>query len=147
MIGTEPSEQQQVISRWIRIIGSGLIGVAGVLGLFACLVINITTPRRTSGCIVEYPPSLLGAATLLAMAGLVVALLAFARSTTAAMIGSVLFGAFSLATEDDFLAPYGFLMALAILVVAVTAKCVAEFPTQRPGSAPDPTDETTTTKG
>lgn len=137
MIGTEPTEQQQVISRWIRIIGSAFIGAGAGLGLVICLVINLTAPRRTSGCIASSAPHPMGALIILAAVGVIVALLAFARTTNSALIGSLLLGALALTIPDDFLSLYAFLLAVAILLVAVTAKCVAEFDLLRPTKPAD----------
>ena len=115
-------------TRWFRIIGSGAVGFGAVTGLLVLTVIAITTPRYTGGCIVMPRPSITGAFILFVAAALIAALLACARTTTSALIGSLLLIGFALSISDDYLSPYALLLGAAMLIIAVVAKCVEEFP-------------------
>ncbi len=128
-------------SRWFRIIASGVIGFGAVAGLLAYTVVALTTPTYTGGCIVMPRPSIAGALVMFVMAALITALLAFARTTNSALIGSLILFGLSTNVSDDFLGPYGALLGAAVLIIGVIAKCVEEFPAlQRQSSSKSQSD-------
>lgn len=73
-------------------------------------------------------PSIAGALIIFAAAALVATLLGFARTTTSALVGALILIGFAFAAADDFISPYALLLGAGLLVTAVVAKCVAEFP-------------------
>ena len=133
MIGSKPSAQQLVVGRVIRLIGSGLTGVIGIIAMAVCVVLNLI-PRQTTGCIVETGPDILGCLIIVTGGGMTAALLSCARTTTAGLIGSVLLGmlAMMVGPNDDFAGFLALGLAAILLVTGVTAKCIEEFPTVRP---------------
>lgn len=133
MIGSKPSAQQFVVGRVIRLIGSGLAGIVGIIAMINCLILNLM-PRRTIGCIVETGPDLFGCLIIVTSGALVAALLGCARTTTAGLIGSTLLGVlgFAVGPGDDFLGFLALGLAGILLATGVIGKCVEEFPTTGP---------------
>lgn len=130
MIGTEPSPQQFVIGRIVRMAAAGLTGAVAALGMLGCILANLR-PRQTSGCIVEPGPEPVAYLMVIIGAGLAAALLACARTTTAGLVASVMLGAFAfvIGAEDEYAACWALLLAGVLLVGGVAAKCIEEFPT------------------
>lgn len=136
MIGTEPSAQQLVIGRIVRVAAAGVTGALAALGMLGCILANLR-PRQTSGCIVEPGPDLMACLMVIIGAGLAAALLACARTTTAGLVAGILLGAFAfvIGPDDDYAGFLALLLTVVLLASGVVAKCIEEFPTVSPAKS------------
>ncbi|MFW6597525.1 hypothetical protein ACQBAU_03585 [Propionibacteriaceae bacterium Y2011] len=127
MIGTHSTAGQATTARIVRIIGAGCTVATAMGGVVLCFFLGLVPPEPV-GCIVESGPDVLCSVIVAGAAILVALLLAAARTTTSPLIGSLLLAAFATQGGDDFSMSLGFLLAFGMLIIAIVAKCIEEFP-------------------